>query len=321
MTPRTDVYVHDLTFALGSLSSTVEEAEREGRTLSSAALLRESGFRRHFRAADDESVLDLALKAIDPIRAGLSDLDVILWATCIPENASLQGRESFAEHRDVKPLMDYPASRLQAALGLPRAACLGVTQQACTSMIGSLRLARALLLSEPDTSRALCLTSDRFPEGAVYEQAFALISDGAAACVVSCEEKGFRLLSTHHITNGAAVQASDEETASVYFTYTHRLIHELLAKARLPLDEVAWVVPQNMNVKAWQILSRLLRMDPERVFMEPLPEVGHCISGDNLINLKRLDDSGRLAPGDKVLCVMAGYGLNWQAALLEKVAS
>jgi 3-oxoacyl-[acyl-carrier-protein] synthase III len=31
-------------------------------------------------------------------------------------------------------------------------------------------------------------------------------------------------------------------------------------------------------------------------------------------------DSGRLRPGDWILAVMAGYGLNWQAALLRASA-
>ncbi|NIV75276.1 MAG: hypothetical protein GWN37_10685, partial [Gammaproteobacteria bacterium] len=46
-----------------------------------------------------------------------------------------------------------------------------------------------------------------------------------------------------------------------------------------------------MNVKAWQILARLLAFDAGRVFFESLPDVGHVISGDNVINLKRLEES------------------------------
>jgi len=83
--------------------------------------------------------------------------------------------------------------------------------------------------------------------------------------------------------------------------------------------DLAWIVPQNMNVKAWQILARLLRFAPERIYFDPLPEVAHVISGDNVINLKALDASGRLERGDRILLVMAGYGLNWQCVLVEKV--
>src|SRR5690606_39577843 len=58
---------------------------------------------------------------------------------------------------------------------------IGLGQQACTSMLGSLRIARALLRDEPELGRILCVSADRFPDGAEHEQAYNLISDGAAA--------------------------------------------------------------------------------------------------------------------------------------------
>lgn len=314
-----DVYVHDLSFALGSIESTVSASAESGRTFSSARLLEGAGFERHHMCADGESVLDLAVRAVEPVRGSVEGASAIVWATCLPENASVGDRARFLETRDVKPLMDYPVSRLQSHLKAPGAIAIGLGQQACTSMLGSVRVARGLLATEPDFERVLCLTSDRFPPGAVYEQAFHLISDGAACCVVSRRPRGFKVLGCHQLTNGAAVQANDEETASVYFNYTHRLVRETVQRAGLEVSDVDWVVPQNMNRKAWQILSRLLHVDEERVHTRTLPDVAHCISGDNIINLKDLDDSGRLKAGDRVLCVMAGYGLNWQALLLEKV--
>jgi 3-oxoacyl-[acyl-carrier-protein] synthase-3 len=136
---------------------------------------------------------------------------------------------------------------------------------------------------------------------------------------MSRERKGFRLIGCHQITNGALVMASDDESVGTYFNYTHRLIREALAAASLSMSDIAWIVPQNMNVKAWQILARLLKLDFERVFFEPLPRCAHVISGDPVINLKHLDETGKLAPGDRVMMVMAGYGMNWQCAIAEKV--
>jgi 3-oxoacyl-[acyl-carrier-protein] synthase-3 len=234
-------------------------------------------------------------------------------------NGSVGSFDEFRSSRDVKHLMDFPASRLQAACGLPHAQVIGLNQQACTGMLGSIRVARALLTTEPETEDVLCITADRFPRGAIYEQAYNLISDGGAAVVVSRNERGFRVLGCHQITNGALVQASDDETVGTYFNYTHRLVQETLARSDLRISDIDWIVAQNMNVKAWQILARLLAFDQERVYFESLPEVGHVISGDNVINLQRLDATGAVAPGHKLLMVMAGYGMNWQSVLLEKV--
>ena len=185
-------------------------------------------------------------------------------------------------------------------------------------MLGSLRLARTLLVAEPEVRKVLCITADRFPPEALYEQAYNLISDGGAACLVSTEPEGYRIVAWHSITNGALASASDDETVGTYFNYTHRLIQETLAKARIEITDIRWIVPQNMNVKAWQILARLLRVDPDSVFFGTIGEVAHVVSGDNIINLKRLTDEGRIQPGDRVLLCMAGYGLNWQCMILEK---
>ncbi len=78
-------------------------------------------------------------------------------------------------------------------------------------------------------------------------------------------------------------------------------------------------MPQNTNPKVWQILSRLLGIDACRVWSPTLPEAAHVISGDNVINLEHLLASGRLRSGDKILLVMAGYGMNWQCTVLERV--
>ncbi len=315
MTPS---FLGGLSFALGGRKLSVEESVAAGRTLSGEAELSDAGFRFHHVCTDDESAYDLALAAVGGRPDQPAGIDAIVYATCLPVNANLAPPSRFEASGDVKDLMDYPASRLQAALGLDRAIVVGVGQQACTSMLGSIRLARGLLAAEPEMERILCVSADRFPPGARYEQAYSLISDGAASCVVTRHDGDYRLVAAHHITNGAMVSAGDDETVGAYFSYTHRLVTELLAKAgRTPAD-LAWVVPQNTDPKAWRILARLLGLDDERVFAASLADVAHVISGDNVVNLSWLEERGVLESGDLVVLVMAGYGMNWQALLVEK---
>jgi 3-oxoacyl-[acyl-carrier-protein] synthase-3 len=317
----TDVFVHDLAHALGERAFTVEESAAAGRTLSPAHVLRDAGFRVHHVCGPDTTAYDLARRTVEAMdRDAVAGASAIIYATCLTPNGNLGTAEAFAATRDVKHHMDFPVSHLQADLRLDRSFAIGLNQQACTSLLGSVRLARALLVAEPEVERVLCVTADRFPAGAVYEQAYNLISDGAAGWIASRARRGFRVLACHHITNGALVQASDDETVGSYFNYTARLVQETLARAGLAIGDLARIVPQNMNAKAWQILARLLKVDFEKVYFEPLPDVAHVISGDPVINLARLDASGRLAAGDKLLLVMAGYGMNWQALALEKVA-
>ena len=314
-----DVYVHDFALSLGAYDFSLEESVAAGRAHTGVQPLAEAGFRRHRVARTEQSAYDLARAAVAPIAHAATDAGAIIYATCLPLNGNVGDVARFHATRDVKHLMDFPVSHLQADFGLDRAAAIGLGQQACTSMLGSLRIARALLRDEPELGRVLCVSADRFPANAEHEQAYNLISDGAAACVVSFVPRGYRIVACHQITNGALAQASDDETVGTYFSYTARLLKETLAKAGLTPGQIDWVVPQNTHVKAWTILARLLGLPEERVFFRTIGEIGHVISADNVANLIRLERDVALAPGARLLLPMAGFGLNWQAVILEKV--
>ncbi|HEX9782363.1 MAG TPA: 3-oxoacyl-[acyl-carrier-protein] synthase III C-terminal domain-containing protein [Opitutaceae bacterium] len=313
-----EIYVSHLSFALGDETHPVEDTVDGGKTLSTAEVLREAGFRQHHVCRDGTTAYDLAKSAVAQLEGRLDDIGAIVYATCIPINGNIGSEDRYRETRDVKHLMDFPASRLQSDFGLDRAIVVGLNQQACTGMLGSLQLARMMLLSEPTTKRVLCVTADRFPKGALFEQSYNLISDGAAACIVSREPGAYRLVAWHGITNGAMALVSDDETIGSYFNYTHRIIQETLAKSGLTIRDIGWIVPQNMNNKGWQILARLLPFDYERVYFRSMPEVAHVISGDNVVNLHYLETEGKIRAGERLLLTMAGYGLNWQCVILEK---
>lgn len=314
-----EIFINHLAIALGDETSTVEASAEKGRTLSAAAVLKDAGFNTHHTCAEATTAYDLARRAVGEIEAELDGVGAIIYSTCLPLNANIGKEKKFSETGDVKHLMDFPASHLQSDFGLNKAIVIGLNQQACTGMLGSLRLARTLLIAEPDIQRVLCVTADRFPEGALYEQSYNLISDGAAACIASTTPEGFRLIAHHAVTNGAMSKATDDETVGSFFSYTHRVIQETLDKAELDIESIDWIVPQNTNQKAWQILARLLKFDFERVYFPTIGEAGHVISGDNIINLKRLADEQKIKPGQRALLFMAGYGLNWQCVIVEKV--
>jgi 3-oxoacyl-[acyl-carrier-protein] synthase-3 len=310
----TDVFISDIRWSVGARRFSVEESAAAGRTVSTAAQLSDAGFESHWVCAPDETGYDLARTTVQSMGGGVRESDALAYATCLPQNAAMPARAS----RDVKHLMDFPASRLQSDCGLERAIVFGLSQQACTSMLGSLRLARAMLLAEPELSQFVCVSADRFPDGALYEQSYSLISDGAAGCIVNRNGGDFRIVAAHHITNGAMVHADDDETVGSFFSYIHRIVTELLERAGLGAGDVDWVVPQNLNVKAWTVMSRLLGLNPNRVWCPTVALVGHVISSDNLINLAAALEAGTFRSGDHVLLTMAGYGMNWQATLLQK---
>lgn len=314
-----DVFVSHLGWSLGSRCQSVEDAARRQQLLSTPVALRQAGFGTHYVCAADESAYALARAALCDSGVDAEKIDALLYSTCLPPNGQDNGETSFRHSRDVKDLMRFPAMRLQADHGLLRATVIGIHQQACTGMLGTLRVGRALLAAEPDVDHVLCLTADRFPSGARYEQAYNLISDGAAACLLSRSRGDFRLLGVHQLSVGAMLEANDDQTAGSFFSYSCRIADELLAAAGTSMSEVRWFVPQNLNRAALEVLTRLLDLTADRVWCPDVASIGHVISADNVINLASLKASGRLQRGERVLTSMAGFGSHWQAALLEVV--
>ena len=314
-----EIYLDHFVYALGDLKTNVSESEAANRLLSSAADLASAGFEWHYVCEPQTTAYDLARAAARQLAGGVlsAGVDAIVYATCLPLNGSVGEVRAWRSSHDVMHLMDFPASRLQAEFSLDRAVVVGLNQQGCTTMLGSLRLAGALLATEPDWERVLCITADRFPDSALYEHSYNLISDSAAACIVSRKRAGLRLVTAHQITNGGLHRATNDETVGTYFSYIRLLIEETLRRADLSVNDITWVVPQNTNRKAWQIMSRMLGIDFEQVWQPSLPENGHAISADNIINLAALVQSGQLGARQHVLLLVAGYGLNWQAVLLE----
>ena len=242
-----DVFVHDLVYALGDRPQSVEEAAARGLTRSPAALLRRAGFACHHVCRPPTTAYDLARRTAARSRAELAAVDLVLYATCLPLNANTGDGAAFAASRDVKDLMDFPASRLQADFGLDAATIVGIDQQACTGMLGALRVGGALLRGEPDLRRVLCVTADRFPPArrtsrpttwspTVPPPACCRAGGAASACSPATPSP-----------TGRWPAPRDDEAVGAYFTYTHRLVRETLDSAGLGPDDIDWVVPQNTN--------------------------------------------------------------------------
>lgn len=311
------IYASHFGSALGSRRQNVEQAEAAGQLFSPAKALRAAGFEAHHVCEAEESGYDLAVRAVAASGIDPETIDAIVYSTCLPQNGNIGPAAAFGQSGDIKHLMRFPASALQAQLGMQRAFVIGLNQQACTGMLGALRIGRNLLRAEADIHQVLCVTADRFPPGARYEQAFNLVSDGAAACLLSRQTPGLAVLDVHHITNGAMVDAGDEETAASYFNYCCRLIGETLERSGLRLSDIRRVVPQNTNRTAWKILRQLLGVTADQDYCPSMTDCGHVISADNVINLQRLCEEAPPERGDMILTFMAGYGSNWQSALLE----
>lgn len=253
-----------------------------------------------------------AVQALADAKIAADEIDAVIWAGALPESHVLPvpGDPLLARFA-------YAASWLQEELGLHRASVHGVAQQGCSGMFAALRTARALLAAEPALAHVLCIGVDVLPADAPREILYTLISDAAAAVVVSRASPRDRWRGFHQVSKGYYwdVPAKQNEIIASYFPTSRLVITELLAREGLAPHDIDCIVPTGIGAGSWEVLTRLCGLDPARVHRGRA--FGHTIAADSFLHLSDLRAAGTLRPGARLLLFTYGFGSSWCALLLE----
>jgi 3-oxoacyl-[acyl-carrier-protein] synthase III len=295
-----------------------------GQTHSSADKLNKLGF-ESIRIAGEESAVQLAVQAVRDLqrRSGfdLQRIDVLLYAGALATSSVVMSDDagSWNAMVDPTPLFRFPGTCLQAELGLPNASVIGIAQLACNTFQAALRVARALLLAEASVNHILCVAADRFPPCAKREIVYNLMSDGACAAVISRDCGSNSILATRHITRGAYWDSSisHDQLIAAYFPLAKRAILEAVAAAALTIDDIDLLIPHNINIKSWQILSQVLGIPMQRIYTANISKIGHVVASDNIINYVDCLAEERVAKGDKIALFVMGFGAHWSCTIIE----
>jgi len=312
-----------ISYAFPAGSRSIAELAAEAQLESSAETLGSFGFGR-VHVAETETPYELALKAarqvlaetaVDPESIGL----IIYGGTPGSMSfASAADSEEAARGLCTVSRFKYPATRLQYDLDLPSAWTFAVDQLACTTLLAAARLARSLCLTE-GIERALCVSSEFFPVNAGREAIFNCTSD--AACAVLIERDGVRnrLVSATNVTKGYYwdVDAMRDEIVASYFPTARHVLLRTIADAGWAPGDVDWIIPHNVSMRSWEILSSLVRLPKARVFSENIFRHGHTLAGDNFINYRDALDRGCIKPGHRVVMFSYGFGAHWTGVAVE----
>ena len=302
----------------------VEELAATARVSSSPDKLRALGY-GNIHIAADETVAELAACAVADLidRTGfdLARIGMILYGSGLGVNSMVDPGAEFAWTAGTNPVpfFKFPASQLQHALGLPQVPVLGVTQLACCAFQGCVRLASGILHAEPEIEHVLCVSADRFPESANREIVYNLMSDGACAAVLSRSAPCHRLLAMAQISRGVYWdgEASHDRLIAATFPLVRQVFLAALAQASVRVEDLALVIPHNINGKSWEILSQVLGLPLHKIFTQNIARIGHAVASDNIINYLDALDAGRLRPGDKVALLVTGFGAHWNCLIVE----
>ena len=302
----------------------IEHLVESGRTNSSADKLIKLGF-ESIRTAGEESAVQLAIQAVRDLqrRSGfdLDRIDVLLYAGALATSSVVSSDDAgpWNAMADPTPLFRFPGTCLQAELGMPNASVIGIAQLACNTFQAALRVARGLLLAEPSVSHILCVAADRFPPSAKREIVYNLMSDGACAAVISRGCSSNRILATRQITRGAYWDSSisHDQLIAAYFPLAKRAILEAVAAAALTIDDIDLLIPHNINIKSWEILSQVVGLPMRRIYTANISRIGHVVASDNIINYVDCMAEDRIARGGKIALFVMGFGAHWSCTIIE----
>jgi len=312
-----------IAYAFPAGSRSVGELARDNQLASSAETLESFGFDR-VHVGVDETPYDLALTAarslleqndIDPQSIGL----LIYGGT--PASmafADATGSVDAATRLCTMSRFKYPSTRLQYDLDLANAWTFAVDQLACTTLLGAARIARALCLAE-GIDRALCVSSEFFPVNAGREAIFNCTSDAACAVLIERDGPRNRLVSATNVTKGYYwdVETMRDEIVASYFPTARHVMLRTIADAGWDPGDVDWIIPHNVSMRSWEILSGLVRLPRARLFSQNISRHGHTLAGDNFINYRDALDGGCIEPGHKVVLFSYGFGAHWTGIAVE----
>lgn len=217
-------------------------------------------------------------------------------------------------------------TQLVRALGLTRALPLGTCSNNCVAIFSALDMARQHLQGAMPGSKALILVGEIADNIELRVVAnVAIVGDGAAAGLFSLAGNGPQMLA-HAIhtwpgyAHGIWLPTSSERYKDFELHYQSRLkavIDEVLAQARMTLDQITWIIPHNVNIWMWRRAAAYLAFPLDKIYLKNISRTAHCLGADMFINFHSLRESVALRVGDKVLMVSAGVGGVFGAALFH----
>ncbi|MBT3073219.1 MULTISPECIES: 3-oxoacyl-[acyl-carrier-protein] synthase III C-terminal domain-containing protein [Streptomyces] len=225
----------------------------------------------------------------------------------------------------VAPYPVNPLHEVRKALGLGHAQVFSVFQHACASGLLAVDLCGKLLAADGDPEAlALVLTGEKtFTPAARTVPGTAVNGEAAAAVLVGVGGERDRVLGYATRTHGrfnAALSLTPEVAAQFQQAYPAALAEVLLAaaaRAGTSLDELALILPHNVNRVSWVRLCRDLGIPLEKVLLENVPVTGHCFCADPFLNYRTAADRGLLRPGDRYLMAAVGLGATFSAMVLQ----
>ncbi|MFC4857894.1 3-oxoacyl-[acyl-carrier-protein] synthase III C-terminal domain-containing protein [Actinophytocola glycyrrhizae] len=280
-------------------------------------LRRSYGYSEVRRQKPGETLTDLLVQAahnLPSLAGNLSRVRYVLYARTVP----------VSQPHPYNPLPDVCEQ-----LGLGDATAFAVTHHGCAAGLLAVDMAGRLLAMDADTggdrdALALIVAAEQvFTLDETLRPEARIFGEASAACLVAADGPRDRVLSYATLQRGDldhwATDRPDhaERFAKEYTVLVAEVISTAAERAGLRVDELALILPHNVNVRSWRKVCRQLGLPPTSVLLDNVPLFGHTFAADPFLNYRTAVDSGLLRAGDRYLMASAAYGAIFSAMVLE----
>ena len=304
----------------------VENAEFESELETSDDWIRSrTGIERRHFAAPGQTTSDLAARAAEAALAdaGLaaSDIDAIVLATSTAD-------------------LTFPsaATMVQNRLGMTGGFAYDI-QAVCAGFVFGLANANALILSGL-ARRVLVIGAETFSRILDMNDrgTCVLFGDGAGAVILEAQEgagttadRGILSVDLHsdgrfreilYVDGGVSTGTSGYlrmEGKEVFRHAVEKLAetaHAALEKAGLSGEDVDWIVPHQANLRIIKATAQRMKVPMEQVILT-VQDHGNTSAASIPLALSVGKASGRIKPGDLVVCEAIGGGLAWGSVVVR----
>ena len=279
----------------------------------------------HLSASD--LAFEASRRALGTANLSAAEIDMIIFATITPDTCCPSA-----------------SNWLQAKLGAAKAVTFDITA-ACSGFIFALNVAEQYLKNRT-CDNILVVASEVMSRTLNWTDRTTCIlwGDGAGAAVLTRDDAGPELLSTHIHTDGAKGQdlllpgggskttpiSHESVERGLHFlnmreakysfrvavTYFMDAISEAARHHQIDINDIAWFIPHQANIRMFQHIAKTMNISFNKFYLT-IHKYGNISSASCAIALDEAVRDGSIRKNDIICLPVFGGGLTWGSALIR----